>query len=251
MSAFGYIVGSLPTLLLVWVLILLSKKRLIRRFPLFFGCTVFLVLADLARLLFVGRSIYFQAYWLTQACSVLLATFALYESFRSIFGAYRRFLWARLLWPATIMIIWLWSGWRAWIHPPGHVSPSGAVLISAVILSSYTIVGSVLLFFLLVKLIITRWYPYEFHIVYGLGLWFTGMAAAAVVRSEFGKRFAWFTEWGPLVAYLIAAVVWVAGFLRAEPVSEVNMPVEEILQEMQEDLSIMKRIRKALMPGKR
>lgn len=251
MSAFGYIVGWSPTPLLVWVLVLLFKKHLIRRFPLFFTCTVFLILADLARLAFVGKRIYFQAYWTTQAGYVLLAIFALYESFRAIFGPYRRLLWVRMLWPVTIMVVWLWSGWRAWAHPPGHVSRGGAVLISAVILSSYMIVGLVLLFFLLVKLVVSRWYPYEFHIVYGLGVSFTGMAAAAVVRSQFGTRFAWFTDWGPPVAYLLASIIWVAGLLRTEPVPEINMPAEVILHEMHEDLTIMKRIRKALTQGKR
>ena len=115
--------------------------------------------------------------------------------------------------------------------------------------SSFTIVGLVFLFFLLAKIIISGWYLYEFHIVYGFGLSSLGMVAGVLLRSEFGTKYGWLTEWGPPLAYLIAVIVWLSGFLRTEPKVTSNMPVEIVLQEMREDLSIVKRIRRALMQG--
>jgi len=65
---------------------------------------------------------------------------------------------------------------------------------------------------------------------------------AALVRSEFGTKFSWLTDWGPPVAYLAAVLVWLSAFLRKEPQIKINTPPEVLLQGMQEDLSIVQRI---------
>src|SRR5262249_3391720 len=125
------------------------------------------------------------------------------------------------------------------------------ILISGAITSRFTIVGLVLLFFLLAKLVAARWYLYEFHIVYGLGLSSVGMVTAVLVRSEFGTRFAWLTEWGPPLAYLAAVIIWLAAFLRTEPQIKIDAPVDVLLHEVRHDLSIVERIQKAFTAGRK
>jgi hypothetical protein len=236
------IIEWLPIPLETWILVLLLRKGLHRRFPLFFFHMVYTTITELTRTLMVGTAPYFYIYWWTKAIADLTAVLAIYESFRAIFGAFYRLAWFRFVWPGTITVIWIYCTWRALIHPPPHFGRTGAILISGAIASSFTIVGLVLLFFLLVRLVITRWYLYEFHIVYGLGISSVGMVLAVLVRSEFGNKFLWLTEWGPPLAYLVAVIVWLSAFLRKEPQIKIDTPPETLLQEMREDLNKVRRI---------
>jgi hypothetical protein len=251
MRVLELIIEWLPTPLLVWLVWLTLRKNLHRRFPFFFLYVVYITLIHLLRQVLVGTSVHFFVYWLTEAVSFVLSLLAVYESFQAIFGIYRRFLWFRLLWPGTVAMIWTYSAWRAWVHPPASHTRGGAILISAAILSAYTIVGLMILFFALVRLIITRWYPYEFHIMAGLGLASLGMVASAVTRAQFGGRFAWFSAWAYPIGTLIAVNVWIWGFLRREETLTIGQPPEVLLREMKEDLKIIDRIRNAINPRRK
>jgi hypothetical protein len=242
MHVLEFIIEWLSIPLEAWILVLLVRKRLYRRFPWFFSYMVYATVTDVARTVVIGRAVYFYVYWGTAAVGYLVAVFAIYESFRAIFGVFYRLTWFRFVWPGAFTVIWIYCIWRAWVHPPPHFGRSGAILISGVIASSFTIVGLVLLFFLLVKLVITRWYLYEFHIVYGIGISSVGMVVAVLIRSEFGTKLIWLTEWGPSLAYLAGLLVWVSAFLRQEPQIKIDTPPEVLLQEMREDLSFVRRI---------
>ncbi len=244
MHALEFIIEWLSIPLEVCILALLVRKSLYRRFPFFFLYMVFATVADVARTVLIGKIVYFYVYWWTNAIADLLSVLAIYESFRAIFGSFYRLAWFRFVWPGAITAIWIYCIWQAAVHPPPHFGRTGAILISGVIASSFTIVGLVLLFFLLVKLVVTRWYLYEFHIVYGLGISSVGMVVAVLVRSEFGKKFVWLTEWGPLLAYLLAVFVWLSALLRKEPQIKIDTPPEVLLQDMRDDLNIVERISK-------
>ncbi|SRR6266567_1294007 len=242
MHVLEFIVEWLPIPLQMWIVVLLVRKSLHRRFPLFFSYMVYATVIDVARAVMIGRSAYFYVYWGTEASDDLISVLAIYESFRAIFGTFYRLAWFRFVWPGAITVIWIYCIWQAWAHPSPNFGRFGAILISGAIASSFTIVGLVLLFFLLVKLAITRWYLYEFHIVYGLGVSSVGMVIAILVRSEFRNKFVWLTEWGPSLAYLVAVCVWLSAFLRKEPQIKIDTPPELLLQEMREDLNIVRRI---------
>ena len=241
MRVLEFIIEWLTIPLEAWILLLMIRKSLHWRFPWFFLYMVYITLADVTRTVLIGSTVYIHVYWWTQAIAYMLSLSALYESFRAIFRPFYRIDWFRAVWPGVIVLIWVYCIWRAWTHPPPHFGRTGATLISGVIVSSFSTVGMVLLFFVLVKLVVTKWYLYEFHIVYGIGLTSAGMATAVLVRSEFGNKFVWWTEWGPPLAYLIALVVWVSAFLRREPQITIETPPEVLLQEMQQDLKSVKR----------
>jgi len=243
MHALEFVIAWVTLPLRAWLVYLLLRKKLHRRFPLFFAFAFYSTLVDLLRHFLLGKTgLFSSVYWLTEALSFVLSLLAMYESFQAIFGIYRRFFWFRLLWPGTIAVIWTYSAWRAWVHPPTSITRGGVLLISVAILSAYTIVGLMILFFSLVKLIITRWYPYEFHIVAGLGLTSAGLVAAGVVRSQFGTRFPWFIAWAYPIASLLAVMLWIRGFLITEAPIVIQQPPEKLLQEMKEDLKIIRRI---------
>jgi hypothetical protein len=243
MHALELIIEWLPVALQVWILIIFFAKRsLYRRFPLFLLYTVAQIGMVLARAYWFGSKNYFYVYWWTAAIQALLSVLALHEGFRAVFGTFYRLPWFRRLWPTTVSLIWAYAAWRAWVHPPLRFTRTGAMLVSIAIVASYTIVGLVLLFFLIVKVVRARYRLYEFNIVYGLGVTALAMMLAALVRSEFGTKFAWMTEWGPPLAYLIAVLVWLSAFLRQESQVKIGKPPEVLLQEMQDDLSIVQRI---------
>jgi hypothetical protein len=242
MKALEFIIDWLPVVLQAWIFALLCSKKLYRRFPLFFVYTSCQIVTGLGQAALVGSKNYFYVYWWSAAIVALLSVLAIHESFRAIFKTFYRLSWFRLLWPGTIVLIWAYSAWRAAVHPQVHFTPGGAVLVSVAIVASYTIVGLVLLFFLLVKVVRIRWHLYEFNIVYGLGLVALGMMIAALVRSEFGTKYARLTEWGPPLAYLVGVYVWLSAFLRNEPQIKVDTPPEVLLQEMRQDLNFVRRI---------
>jgi hypothetical protein len=163
MHVLEFIIEWLSIPLEAWILVLLVRKSLYRRFPWFFSYMVYATVTDVARTVLIGRAVYFYVYWGTAAIAYLVAVFAIYESFRAIFRVFYRLAWFRFVWPGAITVIWIYCIWRAWVHPPPHFGRSGAILISGVIASSFTIVGLVLLFFLLVKVVIKRWYLFGWH----------------------------------------------------------------------------------------
>jgi hypothetical protein len=242
MKVLEFTIDCLPIILQLWIFVLLCRKRLYRRFAFFSVYTASQIMTGLLRAALVGNKTYFYVYWWTAAIDALLSILAIHESFRAIFGTFYRLRWFRLLWPGAIATIWAYSAWRAWVHPQTHFTRAGATLVSVAIIASYTIVGLVLFFFLLVKIVRIRWHLYEFNIVYGLGFAALGMMIAALVRSEFGTKFAWLTEWGYPLAHLIGVFVWLSAFLRQEPRIKVDIPPEMLLQEMREDLSFVQRL---------
>lgn len=247
MNALELTIEWLPVALQAWIFVLFLRKALYRRFPVFFVYTVCQIATGLLRGISLGSQNFFYIYWWSAAIIAVLSFLSLHESFRSIFHTFYRLPWFRLLWPGTIVLIWVYAAWRAAVHPQVHFTRAGAMLVSVAIVVSYTIVGLALLFFLMVKIVQVRWHLYEFHIVYGLGLTALGMMIAALLRSEFGTKFAWVTEWGPPLAYLIGVLVWLSAFLRNEPRVRVDQPPEELLEQMRNNLDfIRKRFRRPL-----
>jgi len=232
----------LPLALQAWLLILLVNKGLSRRFPLFLLYIVSQIVTGLARATLISNKSYFYVYWWTAGIEALLSFLAIHESFRAVFRAFYRLQWFRMLWPGAIALIWAYAAWRAWANPPSHFTRTGAMLVSVAIVASYTIVGLALLFFLLVKIVRIRWHLYEFSIVYGIGFALLGMMIAALVRSEFGKKFAFMTEWGPPLAYLVGVLVWISAFLRTEPEIRIDTPPDVLLRGMRENLNVVRKI---------
>lgn len=244
MKVLEFIIEWLPVTLQLWIIALFLRKRLYRRFPIFFVYTSCQILADVAQAVLVGGKNYFYVYWCSAALIAVLSFLAIHESFLAIFKTFYRLSWFRLLWPGTIILIWTYAAWRAAVNPPLHFTRTGAILVFIAIVASYTIVGLALLFFLLFKIVRIRSHLYEFSIVYGLGLAALGMMIAALLRSEFGTKYAWVTEWGPPLAYLLGVVVWLSAFLRKEPQVKVDVPPETLLEELQQELKFAKRASK-------
>jgi len=246
MNWFGLALEWSSVALQVWIFVLMVRRNHYRRFPLFALYTAYLILATALRSLFLSnRRIYFYIYWFTEPGEILLAVLAVQESFRAVFRAFYLLWWFRFLFPGAIAAALGYAAWHAYAHPPFHASPIGAAIISMAIAAQYVIICITVLFFVLLRIIRVRRRPYEFSIVFGFGISALALAFAGLVRSEFGTKFSFLSEWLPGVAYLVAVVIWLSAMLGEEPknghIIAVRPSSEELVDDLRNQLQTLKK----------
>jgi hypothetical protein len=199
--------------------VLLLVRNLYRQFRFFSLCMALTVLATIA--LIIARnhpSVYFEVYWCGEATTVLLGFLALQESFYQVFRNFLLISWFRLLFPGIGILMLFVAVLRAIFHPVSQAGVFASTLISLEIGIGILQVGIFGLFILLVRFFHMRWRQQAFGIVLGFGVAAAGSLVTYLLRSEFGTKFDPVVRITPSIAYIIAVVVWLATFLRAEGV---------------------------------
>jgi hypothetical protein len=206
-------------LLQVCLGVILVRKGLYRRFPVFTAYTVYAVATAIVRTaLDVGGSkfVYFYVFWGTESLYAVLGLIAIYEGFREIFRPFYRIWWFRplvyLLAVGTLVL----SIYRAIHRPPVQADRMVVLILSFEIAVRYLQGIIFVLTFLLVKLFRLPARRYPVGILYGFGAAALGILAASMFRYEFGTKFNTFFSFAPPVAYLIACVIWLASFCGPE-----------------------------------
>jgi hypothetical protein len=229
----------------VYILLVVGRRHLYRKFPVFtiyIGYVTFqwIVLA----LFFRKPTIFFYVYWATAPLEVILTLLAAHESFMRVFGNFYLLWWFRFLFPSAIISALAYSGCNAYMHPPINTSPAGMAIISIQIASQYVILGISVLFFLLVKFLNIRWRVHEYRFVLGFGISALGMAFAGALRSEFGTKYAFLNEMLPPVAYVVALLVWLSAVreteVRTESAVEDRPSPRELMQELRYHLRVVR-----------
>jgi hypothetical protein len=242
---FGLSLLWVPIALRLWIFLLLGRRNLYRRFPWFSLYTLYMVISGLLKGVFLSDwHVYFYVYWIAEPGEILLSILAVHESFMKVFGDFYRLLWFRFLFPAAIATALLYSGWKAYAHPPQQVSAVGSAIVSMAIAAQYSILGIAILFFLLVRFIHVRWRLYEFRFVLGFGVASLIYAFAAVFRSENGTHFAFLSEYLPGMGYVLAVFIWLNAMLAMEPKNGDNiggMRESQLLQDLHLHLRTIKR----------
>jgi hypothetical protein len=202
-----------------YLCLLLFTRKLYRQFGFFSLYTALLATAGVA--LIVTRnmpSIYFDVYWSGEALSVVIAFLALQESFYLVFRNFLSIPGFELLFPGIGILMLLVAIVRASSHPVSQASMLASTLISLEIGVGFLQFGIFCLFILLVRFFHMRWRQHAFGVVLGFGTSAAGSLVAYLLRSEFGTKFNPIVRIAPPVAYIVAVVVWLATFLRAEAV---------------------------------
>jgi hypothetical protein len=246
MHWFGLVLEWSSVALQVCIFVLMGRRNLYRRFPLFALYTAYLILATVLRSLFLPNPhVYFYVYWVSEPGEIVLAILAVHESFKAVFGAFYLLWWFRFLFPGAIIAALGYSAWHAYVHPPLQVSALGAAIISMAIAAQYVIVCITVLFFVLLRFIRVRWRLYEFRIVFGFGVSALAVAFAGLVRSEFGTKFVFLTVWLPGVAYLVAVLIWFSAMLGEEPKNGRNIAgrpsPEQLVEGLRHQLRTLKK----------
>ena len=204
-----------------WILALLWRRNLCRKFPIFTGYIAYVVLRTIVGSATLSKpDVYFYFYWITAPGEMLLMILAAHESFLKIFRSFYLLWWFRIFFPGAIVVAVLYSAWKGYAAPPVDVSPAGAAIISAALTAQYVILAISILFFVLAKFLHVPYRIHEYRFILGFGISSLAVAFAGAVRSEFGTRFQFVSEMLPAVAYMMALAVWLSAMLHAERSSE-------------------------------
>lgn len=214
-----------PALMLV-LLVMLLRRRLYKRFPVFFVYCLSIVVLQPVRALTIGRPTYhFFFYWTIEACFLLIAFVTMLSVLRPLTQLeYVRHPWSRfLLLPLAALIIGA-GLWAAFVKPinktaAGHFA--SAIYIFVIGMS----VAELLLFLVSfrVRNLAIQWTRYEFGILRGFG----ALAALKIVayialvlrvfHFQVSPQLENLFQGFPVGAFIASATVWLVAFWKPEP----------------------------------
>lgn len=233
---------SISLSLEIWLIVLLSKRRILSRFPAFFVFTLFTAVIAIARLATIAhyRS-YFFIYWWTEAGFALLSLAALHEVFHWMFEGFYRLWWFRLFYYGTIVGALAIAIRNAFVSPPVQAHPLISLILDISIVVNFVRMGIVGLFVVLQKLLVTEFRRYAYGIVIGFGFSSAGSLLGYLARSEFGTKVETFARYSSGVGYILGVIVWVVSFSIAEPEDKWEPPMspERMLEEVQGYLKVL------------
>jgi|SRR5882724_552521 len=232
--------------LLVWVIWAVTKRRLYSEFPFFYVYIITAVLVSVFRFIVIGDySLYFKVFWATEALYALLALLALHEVFRYIFiEFYDLWWWCRFIFPCLVGILGFLKISDALQHPPAQASPTVAAILSFSVTVNWVQIG-LFVFFGTLFFLLGSWENYPMGIVLGFAIIAIGSWAAYSARSIFGTNFNLVAKYGPPVAYILAAVIWLITFVRRPQPEKWDALVkiitpDQMLKQMKEIVRILK-----------
>jgi hypothetical protein len=226
----------------ICVLTLIWLRGLSRSFPFFTGYTIYVVLiAAMDGLLASHARLYFYFYWNSDAIEILLSVAAIYESFARVFKGLSKLRRFQFIFAAAIFAALGYSVRSTYEHPPDSRLLAGRILISAVIDVHYVLACLCILFFLLAALLRTRARLPEFGIVLGFGFEAAAFGIAAVVRSEFGTKYAFWSNEFPTVAYIAAGLIWLRAVWNSPETESTPNPNERLADDMRHQVKVLRR----------
>lgn len=212
------ILAGLGTALQICLLVLLLMRQGYREFPFFFSYSTIAVLnAILTMTIRNNSSIYFYAYWTYEFLYIVTAFLVLQESVRSVFRNFYDLRWFKLAFPTIGFLMILVAALRQVFLHKVETHPIIGTLISLEIAVGFLQFGLFCLFILLVRFFHMRWRQQAFGIVLGFGIAAGGSLVAFLLRSEFGTNLDWVVRTMVPLSYIIGVAVWLATFLRREP----------------------------------
>ena len=208
-------------LLQACLIFLLVRRRLVRQFRFFFVYTAYAIVADLVRVVTFKQGgwtyYYYYSYWTIEGLYAILAFFAIYEVFHSVFRNFDGIRGFRYLFPSVALCMATVSILRALTRPKEELVPYLAVIIALKIAVGFLQVGLFFLFILLVRLFRVQSRRYAFGIALGFGISASGTLSFYLLRSEFGTKLNHVAQTALPIIYIIAVVVWFLTFIKAQP----------------------------------
>jgi hypothetical protein len=239
------IIGIALQAALVW---LLFRRTVYRFFGIFFAYNIFSVASAIAGVLLLRQHkplIYFRFYWINETLYVIFTFFAVYEVFYRVFRNFYGIRGFRFLFPVIGILMLAAATLRAIFWPPPDSDPLYATILNLEIAVGFLQVGIFGLFFLLVRFFRLRWRQYALGIALGFGIVGAGNLAAVLLRSEIGTRFELVFATVVPVIYIIAVVVWLLTFIKAQPRhpwqdGEPALNPEEVITELRQYTRVVK-----------
>lgn len=210
----------------LFVLRLLIKQRLQKRFFFFLVYLIYELCESVLRLAVAGnKAWYYNVYYWTEIGDVSLAVLTVRESFLNVFQGYTRLRWfVWTVWGCVGLAI-LYSILKAWILPPVQANRRGLVIIAVEGTVDYSLTSAGLLYFALILFFGIKEHQWETGIISGFTI-ITGVAVfGLLVRSYFGPNRTP-SQWIPALAYILGEIEW-ARVLR-RPERKVPTPIHNL-----------------------
>jgi hypothetical protein len=203
----------------VGLCLLLLIRRSYQEFPIFFLYSALSVVGEITGLAVSNNiALYGKVYWTNEALGVFLVFFALQEALRSVFRNFLGMRWFRWLFPGIGILMVGVAVLRILLHPRPAFSLFTTTIIGLEIAVGFLQFGIFSLFIVLMRLFHLRWGQHAAGIVFGYGVSAAGSLVAFLLRSEIGTKFDPVIRIAPPIAYIIGVAIWLATFLKAEPV---------------------------------
>jgi hypothetical protein len=199
--------------------LLLVVRRYYRAFPIFFASvTLSFVATNILSSVTNNARYYSIIYWTDDVLGIGLAFFALNEALRSVFRNFLGMRWFRWLFPGIGIAMLGVAILRILLHPRPAFSLFTTTILGLEIAVGFLQFGIFSLFIALMRLFHLRWGQHAAGIVFGYGISAAGSLVAFLLRSEIGTKFDPVIRIAPPIAYIIGVAIWLATFLKAEPV---------------------------------
>jgi len=187
-------------------------------FYLFIVCSIFITLLRI--LVTLDYRLYFKVYWTTEALYALLALLALHEAFYCVF--YLDFkTWPNfwMIFPGAVLLLSVLFIGNALLHPPREPAWIVVVILSFVTVVNCVLACLFLMFLALAWLLLGEsWPTYPYGVVLGFAISTAGSLLTLWLRSIFGTKLNWISNYGPPLSYILAVLVWIAScYLPSEP----------------------------------
>jgi hypothetical protein len=251
------VAGLVAPALQVWLAGAMIRRKLHRRFPLFFAYTLCSVAVTAVRLPVAKQpELFFSVYWITEIIYDTLSLLGIGEVFSDVLGLRsNRHPWLRFVPAALLLTLIIASLWRATYHPfgPNFWGRLGA--------GAYSFEFGVLFVdattYLLARFrldvfsgILKK--QHNAAILKGFGIFGLLTMVVNLLRSHFGSQFEGWFRYIPPGAYIMATLTWLAAFRRPEPPTCTPPPPPEFLDGLVEgfnrDQEALKKIEKNLPP---
>lgn len=228
---------SISLALEIWLVVLLVRRRVSRRFPVFFAFIALETLAVAGRLIAIPNyRTYFHVYWSTEAVLLPFSLAALHEVFHGVFEGLFRLRGFRWFYYGTIVIVVAIAVRNAFVSPPAEGHPIISVILDVGIAINFVRMGIIGLFGAVDTIVDLEYDRYANGIVIGFGISSIGALIGYLAFSGFGTKVISIARNAPSVAYILGLAVWVASFIRPEPEGrkwEPPMTPEQMLAEVQ------------------
>ncbi|HEU4415345.1 MAG TPA: hypothetical protein VFT65_11230 [Candidatus Angelobacter sp.] len=218
MKAAELVLALIGTGLQAFLCLLFLLKRVHGQFHWFFAYTSFSMASTFLGLIVRNNpTLYFYIYWACEAGYVFLAFFSLQEAFRSVFRNFYSMRWFRCLFPSIGALLITIALLRTFLQPKPARSMVTIALFTLEIMVGLLQFAMFVGFVFLVRFFQLRWRQHALGVILGFGIAAAGTLIAYLLRSEFGTKFDPVVRIAPPIAYIMAVLVWLATFLRAEP----------------------------------
>src|SRR6185369_5058842 len=222
-----YTIWALLFVAQIITLIVLTRRKLMVQFPVFYGYTLFHVIQGVAEIIAwkISYTAYFYVWWTLELLEALVTLAVIQEIFAVTFEPYdelRR--WGSRLFMILTIVLCAITVLTVRVAPNPDFSPRVQVLLTLQRSVSFFEVGLLFFLFVLCRLFGMTWRHYTFGIASGFVVMSSIYTAANAVRMHYGNAVDAWTGLSESAGFALAVFVWTYYFAS----SKSRVPLDDV-----------------------